>query len=307
MDTRRLGRQLKLRELHTFSAVAHRGSMAKASADLALTQPAISKTIAEMESTLRVRLFDRTAQGVALTRYGEALLRRTRVLFDELEQAAQELEWLADPEAGRLRIGTSDIVLYALLPEVLDRLTGRYPRMQFDVDHAVTSDLMRALRERKIDLMLGRIDIAPEPDVDKEVLFHDPIMIVAGPSHPFARKRRLQLADLVSQRWVMPDSSRALVWPLFAAAFARRNLPLPTATITCASLPIQVSMVQTGRFLTFLPSSVVRAAAHRLPIKALPVDLDIDAPPVGLVVLKHRTPNPITKLFVEAVRAAAMH
>src|SRR5581483_2113648 len=213
MDANRLGRRLKLRDLHTFFAVASRGSMAKASAELAVTQPAVSKAMAEMESTLRVRLFDRTPKGVELTRYGEALLRRARSLFDELELTARELEFLADPRAGRLHIGTPETVLYGLLPEVLDRLTSRYPRMQFEVDHNISADLFRSLRERRIDLVLGRINPAAEPDLDKETLFLDPIMIVAGPAHPFVRRRKVQLAELVGQRWVMPDLSRALVWP----------------------------------------------------------------------------------------------
>jgi DNA-binding transcriptional LysR family regulator len=304
MEAGRLVRRLKLRDLHTFLTVASRGSMAKASRDLALTQPAVSKAIAEMEATVRVRLFDRTPAGVVLTRYGEVLLRHSRVLFDEVDQTQQELEFLADPASGRLRIGTTDIALYALVPEVLDHLTMKYPRMQFDVMQAARGDLLRALRERTIDLYLGRIDPTTEADLDKNILFPDPIMVVAGRHHPLARRRSLALADLVDQRWVMPDHSRAIVWPLFADAFARRRLSLPKAVVTCASLPLQVSMVATGRFLTFLPSSIVRSARNRLPIKPLSIDLDIDSPPMGIATLKHRSPNPVTKLFVEAVRAA---
>ena len=99
-------RRLKLRQLEILLAVADTGSMAKAAARLAVTQPAISRAIADAEHTLGVPLFDRSTQGVNPTQYGHALLKRGIAAFDEIDQGVKDIEFLADPTSGELRIGT---------------------------------------------------------------------------------------------------------------------------------------------------------------------------------------------------------
>src|SRR5688500_18664182 len=100
-----IGRRLRLRDLHVFMEVVRSGSMAKAAARLGVSQPAVSEVIAALEHALRVRLFDRSAQGVEPTVYGRALLKRGAAAFDELKQGVKDIEALADPSAGELRIG----------------------------------------------------------------------------------------------------------------------------------------------------------------------------------------------------------
>ena len=92
----RIGRRLKLRDLHILLAVVQRGSMAKAATELAISQPAVSKAIAELEHTVGLRLVDRTRHGIEPTTYGRVLIKRGMTIFDELKQAAQELDFLAD-------------------------------------------------------------------------------------------------------------------------------------------------------------------------------------------------------------------
>ncbi|HWI36179.1 MAG TPA: LysR family transcriptional regulator, partial [Burkholderiales bacterium] len=93
----RIGRRLKLRDLHILAAVVQWGSMAKAATRLAMTQPAVSESIANLEDTLHVRLLDRSSQGIKPTVYANALLRRGNIVFDELRQALKEIEFLANP------------------------------------------------------------------------------------------------------------------------------------------------------------------------------------------------------------------
>jgi DNA-binding transcriptional LysR family regulator len=93
----RIGRRLKLRDLHVLMTVVQRGSMAKAAAELAVSQPAVSKAIADMEHTLGLRLLDRSRNGIEPTAYGRALVKRGLTIFDELKQGVEELEFLADP------------------------------------------------------------------------------------------------------------------------------------------------------------------------------------------------------------------
>src|SRR5437870_10294791 len=129
----RIGRRLKLRDLHILLAVAQCRSVAKAASQLAVSQPVVSKAIADLERTLGVRLIDRDRHGADPTVYGDALLRRGIVAFDELRQGVKDIEFLVDPTAGLLRIGASVGMDAGLIPAVVDRLSRQYPAMTFDV------------------------------------------------------------------------------------------------------------------------------------------------------------------------------
>jgi len=125
----RVGRRIKLRDLHILQAAAEAGSMARAAAELAISQPAVSYAIAEMERVLGVPLLDRTSQGVVPTSYGRALLQRSVIVFNELRQGVNEIEHLADPAVGEVRIGTTP-PMSAIATAVINRLIPRRDRSQ---------------------------------------------------------------------------------------------------------------------------------------------------------------------------------
>jgi len=128
-----IGRRLRLRDLFVFFTVVESGSMAKAGAKLGVSTPSISEVIAALEHSLGVRLLDRSSKGVVATRYGEALLVRGRAAFDELRQGIKDIEFIADPLAGELRIGCPESIAAGFLLPVLERLTSEYPRVKFEV------------------------------------------------------------------------------------------------------------------------------------------------------------------------------
>ncbi len=128
-----ISRRLKLRQLNALAAVAQWGSMARAAEHLAITQPVVSKAIADLENTLGVRLLDRGPKGVELTLYGRALLKRSVAIFDDLRASVSEIEFLADRTAGELRIGAMELMATGLLPALIDRLARKYPRLSFEV------------------------------------------------------------------------------------------------------------------------------------------------------------------------------
>src|SRR5215813_15314761 len=135
-------RRLKLRQLEIIVAVAETGSMAKAAARLAVTQPAISRAIADAEHDLGVSLFDRSPQGVVPTDYGRALLRRGIAAFDEIDQGVKDIEFLADPSAGEVRIGSGAGLAEGIVLAAINRLAGQYPRIVFHVAIAADSALL---------------------------------------------------------------------------------------------------------------------------------------------------------------------
>ena len=181
----RIGQRLKLRDLHIVMSVAQHGSMGRAAAELAISQPAISKAVADVEHTLKVRLFDRTPAGAEPTRYGRALVKWGNAVFDDLRQSVKEIEHLADPSSGELRLGCTEPMSSGFVPAILDRLSRQYPKMIFHVTQADPATLQtRHLQSRDIELAVGRIPARLAKDeFDVEVLFQEPVFVATAPSN----------------------------------------------------------------------------------------------------------------------------
>ena len=301
----RIGRHLKLRDLHILFAVVQWGSMAKAATHLAMSQPAVSEAIANLEDALRVRLLDRSSRGIEPTLYAHALLKRSNVVFDELRQGIRDIEFLADPTAGEVRIASPETFAAGLLPAAIDRLSRRYPQIVVRVVTADSGTLeFRELRERKVDLMLARIP-GPlgEDDLDIETLFDDPNRVVAGARSRWAGRRKIALAELVNEPWIFPPNQALSA--LIAKAFEAHGLEVPQERVNSSSILLRNQLLATGRFLSLLPDSVVRYNAKQWSLKALPIDLGVKPRAVAIVTLKHRTVSPVVQLFVEHLRAVA--
>src|SRR5215208_593006 len=131
--TERIGRRVKLRDLHILLAVAQSGSMGKAATELAVSQPAVWKAITDLEGAVGVRLLERTRHGVEPTTHGRALLKCGVAVFDELRRGVKELEFLSDPTAGELRIGCTETLAAGFASAVIDRLSRQYPGLHFQL------------------------------------------------------------------------------------------------------------------------------------------------------------------------------
>jgi DNA-binding transcriptional LysR family regulator len=166
-----IAQRIKLRDLQTVLAVSKSGSMGRAAADLAVSQPAISKAISDLEYELGVRLFDRSPQGVESTIYGEAVLKSAAAIFDDLRQGMQAIEFLADPATGKLRIGTTTPLSAGFVPTVVDQLSKKYRGFFFDIVEADLATLLRKLRDRSVDLAIApTIGLSPQDDMHAQVL-----------------------------------------------------------------------------------------------------------------------------------------
>jgi DNA-binding transcriptional LysR family regulator len=302
----RIGRRLKLRDLHILLAVVQRGSMAKAAAELAISQPAVSKAIADMEYAVGQRLLDRSRRGIEPTTFGRVLVKRGTAIFDELKQAAQELDFLTDPTVGELRVGSSEGMAAGLLPAIIDRFSRLYPRVALTVAQAVFATMQyRELRERSVDLLLGR-SYAPfaEADLESEVLFDDPSVVLAGSRSRWAKSRRLRLADLSHERWILPPAD-SLPRAATAEMFRASGVNLPDAPLTTLSIHVVLQLVATGRFVTILPRSVLRFSGRDRRLKELPIKLPILPRPIVIMSLKNRALSPIAQRFIDCARAVA--
>jgi DNA-binding transcriptional LysR family regulator len=300
-ETERIERRLKLHDLRVLMSVVDEGSMAKAAQRLATSQPAVSRTIADLEHSLNVRLLDRGPRGIAPTPYGRALIKRSVTVFDELRLGVKDLEFLADPTAGEVRIAAPMAMAAGLVPAVIDRLTRRHPRV---VCHLTVDTTYRALEERQVDLVITQIGVGAAVDhMEAELLYADRVFVVAATKNPWSRRRRVSLADLMNEPWTLPPPNMPGV--VHAEAFRAAGLGYPAATVVIASGIARIALVAEGRFLTLTSESVIRFAGRDMAIKALPIDLPDIRIPVGIVTLKNRTLTPVAQLFIDCAREVA--
>jgi DNA-binding transcriptional LysR family regulator len=300
----RVGSRIKLRDLHVLLAVVEWKSMAEAARHLAVSQPVVSRAIADLEHALGIRLFDRTPQGVEPTVYGRTLLVRGLAVFDELRGSVNDIKFLTDPTAGELRIGSTQGIAAGLLVVILDRLSSQR-RLSFQVTISDVATLLHHdLRERNIDLFFGRMPDVKDDDLNTEVLFEDPLFVVAGLNSRWTRCRKLALKDLVDEAWAMPPPDLS-GGALFRDAFRASGLAIPHVAVASYGTQLPSALVSTGRFLTMLPGSYLKFNAKRFGLKALPVKLPIPPVPAGVVTLKKRTLSPLAQLFIRCARDSA--
>jgi DNA-binding transcriptional LysR family regulator len=300
----RIARRMKLHDLHLLLAVVQAGSMDKAAALLNMTQPAVSRSIAELERTLGVRLLDRSAQGVEPTAYGRVLLECGTAVSDDLRQAFKKIQVLTDPAAGEVRIGCNPWLAPSYVAAVIDRLARRYPRMEFRVMAPPLEMLRRELHERKVDVLVeGRLDPRDERS-DFELLYEESYVVATSVKHPLARRRRIELAELVNELWTLP-MPETVFGSLLRDAFRSAGFDYPRTTVFTHIPEVRTSLLTTGRYLTIFPSTVLRFPVPRAEIKVLPVALPMTHVPVEIVTLKNRMLGPAAQLFIQQAREVA--
>jgi DNA-binding transcriptional LysR family regulator len=302
----RIGHRIRLHDLHVLMAVVQAGSMNKAAALLNTTQPAVSKSLAELERTLGVRLLDRNARGVEPTAYGRALLDGGTAAFDELRQAVRNIELLADPTAGQVRVGSNPLFAATFVTAVVDRLSRRYPRIGFRLMASQAETLYRELNDRNLDLLITRrFDSAADERLEFEFLFDDSsFFVVTGAQSPWVRRRKIELAELLNETWMLPPPDSA-TGRLAMEAFRASGLDNPRATMVADSVQVRMSLLATGRFLTIFPGSVLRFPTGGPELKVLPVKLPTAHVSVEIVTVRKRTLSPVARLFIEYAREIA--
>jgi DNA-binding transcriptional LysR family regulator len=299
----RLGRRFRLRDLYILSTVVQRGSMARAASLLRMSQPSISEAIAKLEHTLRVRLLDRGPRGIEPTIYATALLKRGIVVFDELREAIKEVDFLADPAKGEVRVGCPE-ALAGVVSSMIDRMSKRHPKITVQVVPTEPAMMqLGGLRDRSVDLLVGRL-FRPQVDNDiqTESLFEERYVVVAGSKNLWTSRRKIKLSELVNEPWVLLPESHFLM-PRFLEAFRAKGVDAPRATVTTVSLHVRNHLLSTGRFIGLMSSSALRLDGRRWGIKELPIDLTVEVPPVAILTLKKRTLGPAAQLFIKYAKA----
>ncbi len=299
----KIGRKLRLRDLHVVFTVAECGSMAKAATQLHVTQSAVSQIIAEVEQELGAQLFDRSRRGVQATAYGEVLLRRGRAAFDELRHGIQEINYLKSEGTGEIRIGCPETLAASVLPSAIDQFSSRWPGVTFEVETFTGAAAATKLRDRSIDLVFARGGpglnaLATSDDFKITKLFDDRLTVVAGSQSRWAGLSPIDLPDLVEASWIVLPYG----WGEEAVpdAFRLRGLPPPRIALKTFSIHLRLHLLVTGRFVSALPASVLRLHQASFGLKELGIALPQTPYSVAIVTLKNRTLNPVVDHFIRS-------
>jgi DNA-binding transcriptional LysR family regulator len=296
--------RLKLQHLKIVMAVATWGSMAKAAKHLTISQPVVSKVIADLEGVLGVQLFDRSPQGVELTPYGRALLKRSIAIFDDLRTSVEEIKFLADPTSGELRIGSTEPLLAGLGAAIMERLWRQHPRINFRVIEANSATLLaRELPDRRVELaIVPLVGTFVSEELQATILFRDKLRLVVGTKSRWANRRKVTLADLTDEPWCVASSA---IGSLIAEAFRTSGLRMPRLAMTTTTAHLLFRLLESGRFVGHFGERLLQFYSSRFALRTLPIELPIEPFSVAIVTLRNRTISPVAQRFIDCARGVA--
>jgi DNA-binding transcriptional LysR family regulator len=195
---------MDLAALQTFLSVAEQESFSGAAAALHLTQPAVSKRIHSLETSLGCRLFDRFGRTVRLTEAGQTLLPKARSILQTLEDGRRAIANLSGEVAGVLSLGTSHHIGLHHLPPVLRAFAGRYPRVEWDLHFMDSEAACLAVERGQLELAIVTLPPCPPPSLDLTPIWRDPLRFAAAAQHPLQGKGQVQTRDLATYPAILP-------------------------------------------------------------------------------------------------------
>jgi DNA-binding transcriptional LysR family regulator len=296
--------RLKLRHLRLIDAIAAARSLSEAALRLNITQPAASKGLREIEDILGIPLFSRGPKGLTLTAFGRSLLAHSRTIQSEVRHIAEEIEAIKEGSFGAVQVGSMLVGLPILLPTALQLLRERHSDVPVRVTEGTQGVLIEELRSGTLDLVVGRLTpINTHERFDQEVLFQEPIVVVAGLRHSLLRRNTVSYRDLAEARWILPPPDSVVHGPVLQM-FAQHGLSNPRPYAETTSYLLIRSLLIDQDAVAALPLSVVRHDIERGDIAIVPVQLPHEPLSVGIVTVRDRVLLPAASQLLFCIREA---
>jgi DNA-binding transcriptional LysR family regulator len=303
--SRVLRSNLKLRHLQLLLALDQFRHLGKAADFLRLTQPAVSKILAEIERIFGVTLFLRSTRGTEPTPHGDAVIRFARSVLVDYERTHDEIAAVSSGAAGRASVGAMVVATPVLLARAIVRLKERSSRTRVLIEEGDLTRLLPRLRLGELDLFVGRLEPGyASPDLETEALLEETMCIAARPGHPLSKRARVTWSDLAAEPWVVPPhwaSSRVKLNQMFY----KHRLNPPVDLIETASFLMTLTFMQQRSAVGFLARTVARHYEQQGLLKTLPIRVPIELPPVGIITIRGRKPTPASEQLIECLRWVA--
>jgi DNA-binding transcriptional LysR family regulator len=261
---------MELRQLRHFLEVADNASFCQAANKLHITQPALSKSIRNLELSLDVMLLERHPGGVQLTEYGRVLHNYATMVTTELERAREEIDEMRGRGRGLIRVGAGVSLMKYLLPHTVRSFLEEEPKHHVQVRQGLRERLFPMLRRGELDLVVGTINPSLEPeDLRQEVLCGDKLAVVCSDGHKLAGQRDITIADLKDYKWVMPDTSSEPESDRLARLFRRAGFEPPQTVVRTGSSIFMATLLRDSDYLSYVPSALLKMDPEYAHLRAL--------------------------------------
>ncbi|MEJ8826080.1 LysR substrate-binding domain-containing protein [Variovorax humicola] len=296
---------LKLRHLQLLVALDEFRHLGRAAEFLSVSQPAVSKTLAEIERMFDLSLFVRSTRGTEPTAYGVAVVRFARSVLADYGRTRDEIDAVAGGASGRVSVGAMVVATPSLLVRAVAMLKERSSQTTVMVEEGDLTRLLPRLRVGELDLFVGRLEPGyASPDLDTEALYAEPMCIVMRPDHALVRDTKLDWAKLAGLPWVVPPpwaSSRIKLEQMFY----KHGLAPPVDIVETASFMVTLTFVRERPAVGFLARGVARHFEGEGLLKILKLEVPIELPPVGMITLRGRSRTPATEQLMACLRSTA--
>jgi DNA-binding transcriptional LysR family regulator len=301
-----LFRQLKLRHLHLLVALADLPTVGRVAEMLHVTQPAISRMIADLERGIGLTLFERNGRRIRPTPAGASLIRHARDMLAQAQRAGDELEAIANGIGGRLEVGLLAVAAAALVPQATASFKTQARATTVALHEGTLDHLMPALQSGRLDLVVGRIakDMVDEATLAFDPLFDDPPVIVAAASHPLAKRRTVGWRDLDGLAWILPPVSAPMHRRLLSV-LADHGLEAPTDVIESNTNLGNLPLLRDSERLCLEPRSRALELVREGVLWMAPLSLGSVLGPVAVIWRKDVESAPAVALFLDCLREAA--
>ena len=295
----------KFKHLRIVVAISEWSHIGKVADLMHLSQPAVSKSLAEMESLLGVRLFDRTPSGLVETPQGKVFVEFAREMLSRSGRLGEELAALQLGLAGTVHVGAQITGTAVLIPMAVKLLKERSPSTTVHLEDGLIEPLMEQLIEGQSDLVIGRLDAIPDmTGVKIEFLYQDAVVLVAAKGAPITRGTHLDWRQLAQEPWILPppgSSSRRR----FDEASRRLGMPTPVDAVETSSFVAMLTLIRERNTLCLLPHRLARYCEVAGLVTILPVPSFNISGPIGIVTVEGRRLRPGVTLFIECLREAS--
>ncbi|CUJ66420.1 Galactose-binding protein regulator [Achromobacter xylosoxidans] len=302
MIPRLLRSGLKLRHLQllvTLDQIRHLGRTAEA---LSLSAPAVSKSLAEIERTIGFVLFQRSTRGTEPTSHGVVVIDFARRVLADYARAQSELDAVSAGSVGRAHIGAMVASIPALLVPAIAAMKREAPQATVLIEEDDLKGLFRRLRLGEFDFLVGRLDPSyAAADLAMEALYSEPSCCVVHVSNQFAHRSVVQLAELATSNWVIPQPW-ATMRPRVELMFRLNGLSMPTDVVETASFLAMLSLLRARGAVTILARSVASAFEDEGVLKILPIDVPFVMAPIGIISLEGHKASAAATLMVKHLR-----